>query len=259
MPFSANGENLKLGRGALFLAPWSGSTAPSGDSIGEFVGNITSLEVSSENETREKYSSSEQSSPLLDSRVIRQSYEGVAALDEHTLTNLKLFMSGQTATVSQSLNATATKSLASIVLGDTYYIGARNVTSVVVKKVAVVKTLGTDYLLDAEQGLVTFLATGSLVDGDTITVEFAQPALTVQKVQGGTRVSPTYKLTFQADDANAEGNAAGDRLTVWKVTVNADGAYPLISDDYASFGLRFKFLSDSANHPTEPFFILERV
>jgi hypothetical protein len=259
MSFHANGENLKLGRGALFLAPWSGSTPPSADTLGEFIGNITSLELSSENETREKYSSTEQSSPLLDSRVIRQAYEMVASLDEHTLTNLKLFMSGDATTVNQSATTSGSKTLNDVELGQTYYIGARNVTNVAVKKGTTTKTAGTDYLLDATLGLLTILSTGTLVSGDDLTVTYHCPAATIQKVRGGTTVSPTYKLTFQADDANADGDAAKDRLTVWKVSVNPDGAYGLISDDYAQFGLRFKLLSDSTNHPTEPFFILERV
>lgn len=258
MSFSANGENLKLGRGALFLAPWAAGVAPSGDALGTFVGNITSLELSSENESREKYSSTEQSSPLLDSRVIRQAYEAVASFDEHTLLNLKLFMSGDSTTVAQSLSTTGSKTLTDVVVGDTYYLGARNVTSVVMVEGTATKVLGTDYLLDATQGLVTILG-GSITSGDDVTVTFDQPAVTIQKIRGGTTVSPTYKLTFQADDANADGVAAADRLTVWKVSVASDGAYPLISDDYAAFGLRFKLLSDSANHPTEPFFILERV
>lgn len=259
MSFSANGENLKLGRGALFLAPWSGSTPPAASALGTFVGNITSLEQTSENESREKYSSTEQSSPLLDSRVIRQKYAFAASFDEHTMLNLKLFMSGDQTSVAQSLSTTGTITLTDVTVGDTYYIGARNVTNVVVLEGSVAKVLNTDYLLDATLGLITVLGTGTVIDGDDLVVNFDQPAATIQKIRGGTTVSPTYKLTFQADDANAEGNSAQDRLTVWKVSVNADGAYPLISDDYASFGLRFDVLSDSANHPTEPFFILERV
>jgi hypothetical protein len=258
MSFHANGENLKLGRGALFLAPWSGSTPPNSAALGTFVGNITSLEQSSENETREKYSSTEQSSPLLDSRVIRQKYSFVASLDEHTLLNMKLFMSGDATTVAQALSTVGTKTLTDVTVGDTYYVGARNITSVVVLEGTTAKTLNTDYLLDATLGLVTILG-GSIITGDDLVVNFDNPAATINKIRGGTVVSPTYKLTFQADDANADGNAANDRLTVWKVSVNADGAYPLVSDDYAAFGLRFEVLSDSANHPTEPFFILERV
>lgn len=259
MSFSANGENLKLGRGALFLAPWSGSTPPAAIALGTFVGNVTSLEQTSENETREKYSSTEQSSPLLDSRVIRQKYAIAAAFDEHTLLNIKLFMSGDATTVAQSLSTVGSTALADVVTGDTYYVGARNITNVVVMEGSVAKVLNTDYLLDATLGLVTILAGGTVVTGDDLTVTYDCPAATIQKIRGGTTVSPTYKLTFQADDANADGNAAKDRLTVWKVSVNPDGAYPLITDEYAPFGLRFDVLSDSANHPTEPFFILERV
>ena len=259
MAFSADGENLKLGRGAMFLAPWTGSTAPGANSLGTFIGNVTSLELTSENETREKYSSSEQSSPLIDRRVIRQAYELVAACDEHTIDNIKLFMSGDTTTVSQSAGTAATATLTNVQVGETYYIGARNVTSVVVTEGSATRTLNTDYSLDADNGLITILAGGALIDDDDITVTYNKPAKTINKVRGGTTVSPVYKITFQADDANAEGNAAGDKLTVWKASVAPDGGYGFVSDDYSSFSLRFSVLSDAANHATEPFFILERV
>jgi hypothetical protein len=258
MSFSANGENLKLGRGALFLAPWSSGTAPGAADFGKFVGNVTTLELTSTNETREKYSASEQSSPLIDRRVIRQAYELVAACDEHTMDNIKLFMSGDRTTVSQSSGTAATFALDNVIVGNTYYIGARNVTSVVVKEGATTLTAGTDYSVDAALGLVTILG-GGVADLDDLEVTFNKPAATIQKVRGGTTVSPTYKLVYQSDDANTDGNAAQDRLTVWKVSVAADGGYSFVGDDYSSFSLRFSVLSDSANHASEPFFVLERV
>lgn len=259
MSFSANGDNLKLGRGALFLAPWTSGTAPNAANFGTFIGNVTSLELTSTNETREKYSASEQSSPLLDRRVIRQAYELVAACDEHTLANLKLFMSGDTTTVSQSASTIGSKTLTDVQVGQTYYIGARNLTNVVVKEGTVTRTLNTDYTLDAELGLITIKAGGALINDDDIVVEYDCPAATISKVRGGTVVSPNYKVVFQADDANSDGEAAKDRLTVWKASVAADGGYGFIGDDYSSFSLRFSVLSDAANHSTEPFFILERV
>lgn len=259
MSFHANGENLKLGRGALFLAPWAGSTPPAGSLIGEFLGNCTACALASENESREKYSSTEQSSPLLDSRVIRQKYTVTVALDEHTMHNLKLFMSGDVTSVAQALSTVGSIALTDVTTGHTYYLGARNVTNVVVLEGTTPKVLNTDYSLDAEQGLVTILAGGTVITGDDLTVTFDQPAATIQKIRGGTVVSPNYKLTYQADDANSGGDGARDRLTVWKASVNADGELGLISDDYGGFGLRLEILSDAANHATEPFFIHERV
>lgn len=255
MSFHADGGNLKLGRGALFVALWSGSTAPNAEHIGTFMGNVTSLELTQENETREKYSSTEQSSPLLDRRVVRQSYELVAACDEHTLANLALFMSGQQTTVAQSSGTGTTATLNDVVLGDTYSLGARNVTSVVITG----KVEGTDYLLDAEAGTITILATGTITAASDVAVTFNKPALTVNKIQGGLVSSPSARVTFIADDSNADGDGSRDKLTVWKATVAPDGGYQFISDDYGSFSLRFSVVSDSTNHPTEPFFTHERV
>ena len=255
MSFHADGGNLKLGRGALFVALWSAGVAPNAEAIGTFIGNVTSLEMTSENETREKYSSTEQSSPLLDRRVVRQSYELLAACDEHTMGNLALFMSGQQASVAQSSGTGSTATLNDVVLGDSYYVGARNVTAVVITG----KTEGTDYLLDAEAGIITILATGTITAASDVTVTFNKPAATISKIQGGLVASPSAKITFIADDSNADGEGSRDKLTVWKATVSPDGGYQFISDAYGNFSLRFSVVSDSTNHPTEPFFTHERV
>ena len=259
MSFSADGSNLKLGRGALFLAAWSSSTPPGSTDLGTFVGNITALEMTSTNETREIYSSSQASSPLLDQRVIRQKYEMSATLDEHTLNNLKLFMQGTSTTVSQSAQTTASVTLTDVVPGNTYYLSARNISNVLVKKATTTKSQSTDVLVDTTNGLLTVLTTGTLTSGDDLTVTYTKPAATINKVRGNMVASPVYKLTFQSDDTNTDGDAAKDKLTVWKVSVQPDGAYGFISDDYSAFSLKFAVLDDSTHNPTEPFFTLERV
>jgi hypothetical protein len=168
-------------------------------------------------------------------------------------------MSGDTTTVSQAVSSAGTATLTDVTAGDTYSLGALNVTNVVVSEGSVAKALDTDYLLNAASGQITILSGGTIATGDDLSITWDQPAATVQKVRGGVVASPVYKLTYQADDANTEGNAAQDKLTVWKVSVASDGDMQFISDDYSSFSLRFAVLSDSNNHPTEPFFTLERV
>src|SRR5262245_9090900 len=103
--FPAVGQNLKLGRGSLLLAPHDGTTAEEGLIL---MGNIPSLELSWEVETREKYSSTQASSPLLDQAVIRQTLTVTAQCDEHTKENLKRFFFATEATANQALSTTGT-------------------------------------------------------------------------------------------------------------------------------------------------------
>lgn len=256
MSVSANGDNLKLGRGALFVRRYDAS----GDLLAyqEFIGNCTALELTSTNEPREKYSSTEQSSPLLDRRSIRQGYSFVAACDEHTKENLALFMSGTLSTRAQVLDSSGGPVVITGALAGKWYdLGYQGITNVVVTTGSVTHVSGTDYTVDSESGFLYVMPAGGAV-GDTISVAFDVPARTYDVVRGGKSVSPNVKLIYIADDANTDGVGARDRVTVWKASVAPEGSYPFIGDDYSGFSLAFSVLSDAANHPDEPFFILER-
>lgn len=256
MSFHADGDNLKLGRGALFIDVYAAGVPTGGF---EFLGNVTALNLSSENETAEKYSSTEQSSPLLEKRVIRQSYRLTAACDEHTQVNLGLFMSGELTSRTQTLDTSEAIALTNVQAGQYYNLDRRGITSVVVTEGSAVKTITTDYTIDTEQGILYIVPGGSIIDNDDITVTFGRPLRTIQQVKGGKVSSPNCALLYIADDVNTDGAAARDRLQVWKASAAPDGDYGFITEnDYASFSLTFDVLSDAVNHPNEPFFVLER-
>jgi hypothetical protein len=253
--FPANGQNLKLGRGSLLFAPHDGTDSEDGYI---FVGNVPSLELSWEIETREKYSATQASSPLLAQATIRQDLSLVAQCDEHTKENLRRFFFATEGTADQALSTTGSKVITDVVVGRVYDLGARQVTNVVGTKGSTALVSGTDYTLDATPGTVIFLDSANVSDGDDINVAFDQPLVTIDRLALGRVSEQLAKVMYIADDSNTSGVASGDRFVFWKTQVVPDGAYQLISDDYTSFNLRFRVLNDPA-HPTNPLGYFDRV
>lgn len=253
--FPAVGQDLKLGRGSLLLAPHDGTTAEEGLIL---MGNIPSLELAWEVETREKYSSTQASSPLLDQAVIRQTLTVTAQCDEHTKENLKRFFFGTEATANQSLSTTGTKTFTDIVTERAYDLGKRSVSNVAITKGSTALVSGTDYTLYAAQGFVVFHDTATLSDGDDPVANFDCAAVTLDHIRIGRIAQQFAKLVYVADDANQAGIGSDDRFVFWKTQITPDGAYQLVSDDYTSFNLAFKVLTDNAQ-ANDPLGRIERL
>lgn len=253
--FPAVGQNLKLGRGSLLLAPHNGTVAEDGFI---FLGNIPSLEFSWELETREKFSSTQRTSPLLAQATVRQDLSLTAQCDEHTKENLKRFFFASEATANQTLSTTNSVAISDIVFDRTYDLGKRSITNVVVTRGSTVLVNGTDYTLYSAPGFIIFTDSATLVAGDDVTVAFDNPALSIDHMRLGQISEQLCKLLYIADDANSTGVSAGDRYVFWKAQITPDGSYQLISDDYTSFNLKFRVLTDSA-HPSDPMGRFERV
>jgi hypothetical protein len=253
--FPANGQNLKLGRGSLLFAPHDGSDAE--DSF-IFIGNVPSLEMTWEIETREKYSATQGSSPLLAQATIRQDLSIVAQCDEHTKENLKRFFFATESTANQSLSTTGSLVVTDVITGRAYDLGSRSVTNVVVTKGSTVLVNGTDFTLYADNGLLMFTDSANVTDGDDINVAFDRPLVNIDRIALGRVSEQLARVMYIADDSNTSGIAARDRFVFWKTQIVPDGAYQLISDDYTSFNLRFRVLNDPA-HPTNPLGYFDRV
>jgi hypothetical protein len=246
--FPAVGQNLKLGRGSLLLAPHDGVNAEAGYI---FMGNIPSLEGTWEIETREKFSSTQAASPKIASAVIRQNLTLTAQCDEHTKENLKRFFFATEATATQALSTTNSVAITDVITGRIYDLGKRNITNVVAKKGTTILASGVDYNVYTAAGSISFIDATLLSDGDDLVVEFDNPLLVINQLRFGRVAEQFAKLLYIADDANTSGVSAGDRMVFWKTQVTPDGAYQLISDDYTSFNLKFAVLSDST-HPSDP-------
>lgn len=255
----ANGQNVKLGKGALLLNQLNSSLQTTGF---DFVGNATAISISAEVTKAELYSSTQQSSPLLDSRVTRSKYTVTMTLNEYTKSNLARFLLGEANVKTQlvGVNQTVSFSGSEVVPGRYLDVGARRITNVSIMRDTtdpLVET--TDYIVYSEFGLVKLVEGGSVLAGDTIAIEYDRPALTIDQVRIGKVASAICHLVFIADDANTDGAGAKDRLELWKVNVAPEGELGFVSDEYGSFQLTAEVLSDATNHPNDPFGTLDRV
>lgn len=96
-----DGANLLLGRGAVYFTPTDGQET--------FLGNCTVLEITTTDELKEMYSSTEASSPLLKSVLIRRTMEIALTLTEFTDLNVLLALMGtevETGIIAAGLAAT---------------------------------------------------------------------------------------------------------------------------------------------------------
>lgn len=257
MPFPARGDNVKLGKGSLLLDFNDDSGVPEGL---EFLGNATGVSLTWNITQVELFSSTERSAGLVDRARTRAGLTASAALSEYTARNLRSFLLAGESSNNQSLAASQVKNLTGVKVGKYYEIGARRITNVSVELGSIGElVLDTDYELNTEFGILRALSGGSIQDDDDLVVNFDKPALTITKLQLGTKSQQIARLLYLADDANSAGAASKDRLELWKVDVAPDGELQLISDDYGNFTLSMAVLTDGTNHPSEPYGTLERI
>jgi hypothetical protein len=254
--FPANGENVKLGKGALMLDLYDENSAPTGL---QFVGNATAIGLSTTIKNAELFSSTDAAAGLVARDRTSIAYEVTATLSEYTLNNLQLFLLGEQADAVQ-VGEAGEKILDGVMIGRYYELGARRVTDVVVNKGSGsdVMVSGTDYDVNSEYGVVFIRTGGSLADEDYVRVSFTKPALTIKTIKIGKASGQLARLVYMADDANSKSKVSKDRLEIWKVDVAPNGELNLIGTDYGSFQLSMPVLDDGANHPDEPYGHLER-
>ena len=252
MATNANGDNLLLGRGAVYFDRFVG-----GVSTGErHLGNVTKFEISTEDETVEKYSSVEASSPLLKKVLIRRNVSLALTLDEFSKENLALVLMGENdATFAQAGGPIVDEAISGVVGGRYYKLANRDVSAVVVEGSGGTPTytLTDDYLVDADSGRIYIVPGGAITDGADIQVSYTAAAITagaVDTIRGGVSSVIEGAVRFIGDPAAGPAY----EVEVWKVSVNPDGVLAMIGDDFGSADMTFAILSDAANHPTEPLY-----
>lgn len=259
MPVPANGNNVKLGKGSLFLARIiAGVRQPL-----EFMGNAPAITSSADVTKSVLYSSTQKSGPKVHEQVTRVGFTLNCTLNEYKLNNLRFALLGEAATASQTLAAAQVQAFPAVevVKGGFLKLPARQVSAVSVTQDGTnVLVEDTDYLVYAEAGLIQLLETSTNVaDGVEISVTYDRAALTLDQVRISKEAAPICYLYYKADDANEEGVGSKDELEIWRVSIAPNGELPFITDDYGAFQLSMSVLDDSANHPTAPFGYVSRV
>lgn len=242
----ADGGKLNLGKGKVYVDLLTGGTTSTGL---RFLGACSGFVLSPGNiEVKEVYDPTQAASPLLASAVIRQTPQlqitGLEVNDE----NMQLFTMGSiTGAQVQALATTQSDSI-TFAVDRAYYLSKHHLTAGSVG--IATKIEGTDFHVDYTRGLIySITLTGAL------TVTYGCDAFTKKRVRGAMSGQILCGVLFASDPAWGE---IWD-FRAWKVSMQPNGDFGFIGDDFANFGLTGKILADAVNHPTEPNYILDKL
>ncbi len=225
-------------RGRVFFNPINSATD---EFLGElYLGNCPSMGISIETEKAEHYSSETGLREKDASVVLEVKRSGALQCDNMSDSNVSLFLSGTTGTVTQA-SGSVTDEVISVLPGRYYQlglapstpVGARKVSTVVVKDSTGTTTYvaGTDYMLDADRGRLQILATGTIVAGN-IKASYAKAAVTWEGIRSGSSGELLGALRIVSD------NATGDKRDFYmpRVSLVPSGELPVIAEgtDFAS-------------------------
>lgn len=240
-------ENCLLGAGEVFFDRFD----TNGNRTGlRHFGNVEKLEVTPSVETLEKKSSMDGARGTYKKVTTNTSAEVALTLSEYDPHNVALALLGSAATYSQTLAATLTSQPinggAAIALGRWYFLGKKAVTVTTVKQGATTLVAGVDYTVKTDVGLIYFPETGAATAA--ITTWDGSCAAITNKMQIQMLDSPTIEGYLYYYPALNQ--AAGPRYEGewWKVSIAPDGALALLSEEFATIGLKGTVMMD----PTKP-------
>lgn len=95
-------------------------------------------------------------------------------------------------------------------------------------------TLGTDYLVNAELGMIKVLSTGAIANNASLLVDFAHASITKTEILGAT--SPSVRAEFILDGKNLADDTPCV-LTVHEGVVASDAAVDFLSDQFVGIPL----------------------
>lgn len=249
-------DNLLLGKGQLLFDRFSDAGASSGQMV--HLGDVETLELTTEDDTLEKYSSQTRSAGLLKKITRRRTVTLRATMNEFNAHNIALQLMGNKGVLVQAAAPVVDEPLtASVKLGGYYRLAAVGPVTALSLDMGVTPLVeGTDYrIVDASAGLIQILASSvTVTEGSAVTASYTPPAYTADDgpsvVQGGTKSVIEGRLLFVGDPST------GPKMMVevWRVSVAPDGALGLITEDWASMGLTMTAQDESAAHPDEPFY-----
>ena len=115
-------------------------------------------------------------------------------------------------------------------------------------------TPGVDYVVDAQTsraGIISIKSGGAIKPGDTVLVDASVPDRDFITVSGADAGDIEGELLFVGDP-----NIGGMyNIEGWKVKITPDGDFTgLISDDFGTFTLTVRFVTDYENHPDYPYY-----
>lgn len=246
---SPSSDNIYLGRGTIYFAPFSGTT-----NMGEIhLGNAKDISISFDSDklTVMNYM---QGLASTYKEIIRETTGTLSFnLYEYSMENLKLFTYSTESTLSQS-TAAVTDEAVTARLDRWVALAYRDISLVTVQDVTdtTTYTLNTDYELDTFSGRIKALSTGSISDTAVLHVDYtyADAAITKLQLLQDTDISGLIRVKGAP--------AAGPTMEViiWQSTISPSGDLSLITDDAGELSFEASIEADTTNHATEPYGVI---
>lgn len=220
-------RNLTIPRGKVFFAKYLTGTQTPGP-LRE-LGNCPEFTLTRNSETLQHYSSQSGLRTLDEEIVIESTMAGAVTTDDIKAENVAYFFMGEVTTKTQTSLTGEDETFASVKPGDSYQLGRsdsnpsghRKVASVVVTKApSTTLVAGTDYEVDLDLGIITFL----LANTD-LTVTYNVSASTREQIIAGeTQVEGELKFVSM----NPVG-VQGD-ITIPRARIAPNGDFALVND-----------------------------
>jgi hypothetical protein len=241
-------NNYTLGRGEVHFSRFlAGTQTPEGY---RYLGNTPEFNMTIESDELEHFSSDEGIRELDDSVPLEVTRSGSLITDNIDPENVALFFFGDASTLTQAAVASAAETLTSILAGHSYPLGVSPSNpagymgvsptgfTVETNPGAVALVAGTDYEMDYDSGIITFLEGSAVaVDGEDIDVTYAVAASTRSRVISGSQ-PVEGALIFRSK--NPKGADTVIKMPYVKLSPNGD--YALKGDDWQQIPLSISIL-----------------
>lgn len=240
-------NNYTLGRGKVHFARFlPGTTTPDGFF---YIGNTPELSLTIESEALDHYSSDEGIREKDDSVPLEVNRTGSLTTDNIDPKNVALFFFGAESTVTQAVVASAPFVINDIHAGHSYKLGSTGINpaghfginatglTVVLNPGSVTLNINTDYIIDLDMGIISFVAGGAAIEGGDVTVTYAIRASSRSRVLSG---STPVEGAMIYRTKNPKGTDSVYYMPYVKVTPNGD--YALKGDEWQTIPLSLEIL-----------------
>lgn len=185
-------RNLTIPRGKILFAPYLPGTQIPG--AFKDIGNCPEFTLSRETSKLSHYSSQSGVKVLDEELTTDSNLTGALTTDDMRATNLGLWMMAKVKIVTAPA-ATAVEETVTVSPGDIVQLGRSTLNPSGARKVTVASVepalagtpfvAGTDYIVDADRGLVEILPTGTIAADASITITYSSAAVTAERIEMG--------------------------------------------------------------------------
>lgn len=235
-------EHLTIGKGYVYFAPFQpGTMVHQGY---KFVGNCPSFSLNHTAETLDHYKST-CGIRQLDKQVILEAIMEASIECDEVLPDTLAYFFLTTATTTTLASASAvTYSIPSARFGRTYQIGetdtapmgVTNLTSVTITTPAGLVE-GTDYELDLDKGLITFLEGGTFTDNTAVDLTYDADATTKSRI-----ISSSNQIEGALKFVSCNASGPDYTYTFPYAKMNPSGDLNLITDEWLTVPLNLRIM-----------------